>query len=111
MQTFTWLPRSEPQGRITQRVLTAKFGDGYTQRAADGIHNSTQSWPLLFVGSAEQIAPIKTFLDAHASWQSFLWTPPLGQPGAWRSQDGYQLTAKPGGNYELSVTFEEVHLP
>ena len=49
MQIFTWYPCTEPQGRIDHRTLSAKFGDGYAQIAADGIHSTTQSWPLCFV--------------------------------------------------------------
>ncbi len=111
MQIFTWYPCTEPQGRIDHRTLSAKFGDGYAQIAADGIHSTTQSWPLSFVDYGPQIAAIKAFLDAHGSWRPFLWTPPLGQASTWRSQGGYQLKALGGLRYELSVTLEEVPQP
>ncbi|MDR0259096.1 MAG: phage tail protein, partial [Comamonas sp.] len=91
-ETFTWCPRIEPQGTVSHRVLSAKFGDGYEQTAADGINTAMQSWPLSFVGRAAVIEPIKSFLDQHGSWQSFLWTPPLGAAGSYRTDNGYQLT-------------------
>ena len=32
----------------TPRVLTAKFGDGYEQRAVDGINNLAETYTLTF---------------------------------------------------------------
>jgi len=110
-EIFTWCPRVDPQGSVTHRVLSAKFGDGYEQAAADGINTAMQSWPLSFVGREAVILPIKAFLDRHGSWQSFLWTPPLGEEGSYRTDNGYQLTPRGAGAYELAVTFKQVAKP
>ena len=39
VEIFNWSPRINPQGRTKFRVLSAQFGDGYGQTAADGINN------------------------------------------------------------------------
>ncbi|MDR2326419.1 MAG: phage tail protein [Acidovorax sp.] len=110
-ETFTWCPRIDPQGSVSHRVLSAKFGDGYEQTAADGINTAMQSWPLSFVGRTEYIAPIQSFFDRHGSWMSFLWTPPLGIQGSYRTDNGYQLTPRGAGIYELAATFKQVAKP
>ncbi|WP_038226044.1 phage tail protein, partial [Xenorhabdus bovienii] len=50
LEEFTYTPRVNPTGDITQRVRTVRFGDGYSQRSGDGINSNHQSWPLTFVG-------------------------------------------------------------
>jgi phage-related protein len=108
--TFTWIPRIEPTGTATYRVLSAKFGDGYEQTAVDGINNKTQSWPLAFVGAAAKITPIRDFLDARAGAQSFYWTPPLGTQGLYKCKS-HALRSLGRGNYELTCTFEQSFQP
>lgn len=105
-ETFTWSPRVNPRGQVTLRTLEAKFGDGYTQTAADGINNKTQSWPLEFVGNEAYIAAIAAFLDRHGGYRAFLWTPPLGVEGRYRATE-YDPVALGGGMYSLSVTFQQ----
>ena len=48
VEIFNWSPRINPQGRTKFRVLSAQFGDGYGQTAADGINNKVATWPLHF---------------------------------------------------------------
>jgi len=111
LETFTWSARIGAQGDINHRVLTAKFGDGYEQAAADGINAEEQSWPLTFVGNLAKVGPIRDFLSRHGSWRRFAWTPPMGAAGVYRSDKGYKLTAIGGGVYELSATFVQVYQP
>lgn len=108
--TFTWSPRIEPTGTATYRVRKAQFGDGYEQRAADGINNKVQSWPLSFVGGGSYVTPIRDFLDTCAGWQSFYWTPPLGTQGLYRCSS-HAIRRLEGDNYELSATFEQSFQP
>ncbi|MFY1919125.1 phage tail protein [Achromobacter xylosoxidans] len=107
IEVFNWSPRINPQGRTKFRILTAQFGDGYSQRAADGINNKVASWPLQFSGSAAQIGPIVTFLDRHEGHRGFQWQPPLGEPGFYTATE-YDLTALGGEMYSLAVTFQQV---
>lgn len=108
--TFTWQPRVEPTGTAKYRVLTAQFGDGYQQTAADGINNKVQSWPLTFSGTASEITPIRDFLDACGGYQSFYWTPPLGTTGLYVCPS-HNIKPLGGGLYELTATFNQVFHP
>lgn len=108
--TFTWSPRVDPTGTAKLRVRRAQFGDGYEQRAADGINNKSQSWPLSFVGGSAYIQPIANFLDSQAGYQSFYWTPPLGSQGFYRCET-YSVRRLEGDNYELACTFEQSFQP
>lgn len=77
----TFLPPCPPMTGSTiepeVKVLTAGFGDGYTQRAPDGIHNIRDqyslSWEYLDAGQAHVI---EAFLRARRGAESFWWTPP-----------------------------------
>lgn len=108
--TFTWAPLVQPTGTATYRVLTAQFGDGYKQTAADGINNKVQSWPLTFSGTADEIAPIRNFLDAQQGYQAFLWTPPLGVQGYYKCA-AHTLQPVEGDVYTLTATFEQSFQP
>ncbi|MEN5163333.1 phage tail protein [Achromobacter sp. NPDC008082] len=109
-EVFTWSPRINPQGKVKFRTLTASFGDGYSQTAADGINNKVESWPLQFVGTGAHIGAIVAFLDRHAGHRGFEWTPPLGKPGYYMAPE-YEPVALGGDMYSLSVTFQQTFRP
>ena len=111
MQVFTWDPRIDLVGQTSFRVLTAQFGDGYAQRAGDGIHAKGQSWPLEFAGEAFEIRPIRAFLDAHEGFRAVLWTPPMGEQSSFVAPEGYTLKAHGADFFTLSVTFKEAARP
>lgn len=104
---FTWSPTvANFSGDTTLRTRSAQFGDGYQQKAADGINNRSTSYSLQFVGDETKIAAILAFLDAHAGATSFLWTPPL------RAQllftcDTYTEPTKDGDMYTITATFDQ----
>lgn len=110
-ETFTWKAAGPSvQGDVTLRVRTAQFGDGYKQSVADGINNKVQSWPMRFIGTATRIAQIRDFLDRHAGYKSFYWTPPLGVQGLYRAPK-YTPAVEAVGVYSITVTFEQAFAP
>lgn len=57
------------------RVLSSKFGDGYEQRAPDGINSNLQQWPLSFeVRSDAEADAIMAFFRTKGGYLSFTWT-------------------------------------
>ena len=51
--------------QATQRILTAKFGDGYEQRLKDGINTKEETFSISFKNRTRaEINTIKDFLDA-----------------------------------------------
>lgn len=59
------------------RVLTAKFGDGYEQRAVDGINNLAETYTLTFKTRPKaDIDDIVAFLDSKQNVTKFTLTLP-----------------------------------
>lgn len=64
------------QKSVEPRVLINNFGDGYRQRAADGINNVRQTWTVEFIGSTTNIDIYDAFFEARKGYDAFDWTPP-----------------------------------
>jgi phage-related protein len=109
-QVFEWDPLTEPTGDVDFAVVQAKFGDGYTQTAAEGINNRSESWPLTFRGTKEYIGAIRSFLDWHGGYKSFFYTPPGGDPGLYMAPK-YSPVVHAGERYDITVTFQQVFRP
>jgi len=74
---FSFIPTVEPIGRRRPRIRSVKFGDGYEQRALDGINAHLKSWDLSFQDrTTDEIDQIEAFLDYHLGITNFTWTPP-----------------------------------
>lgn len=106
---FTWRPTDETRGRITARVKRARFGDGYSQSAPDGINAIDQEWPLTFAGTEAEMQALVDFLQAHVG-RSFEWKPLLGQPALWQC-DTWQPKDEGGGWYTVTATFQQTFSP
>lgn len=106
---FNWSPAPDYTASLAERMLSAQFGDGYSQDVPDGINFALRSWPLVFSGPAERANEIEAFLNDHLGGATFLWIVP---------ETGKQIRvrAKPGSRSRrtitrtvasISVTFEE----
>ena len=112
MATFTISPSYAPILRRKVRVLAAKFGDGYEQRGADGLHPDLRIWELTFqhliLADADAVEAFFSTNDAAVT--PFDWTPPRGAAGkflcrSWsRRRDGVEVDT-------ITATFEEVADP
>lgn len=59
------------------RVLKASFGDGYSQRSADGINNIVDKYSLTWENiDREEAETIMAFLRARAGVETFTYTVP-----------------------------------
>lgn len=111
MTTFAWCPSYTPKLTRKPRVLQAQFGDGYSQRVADGINTNPASWSLTFSGREQgEATDILAFLDAHAGVDYFDWTDPNGKTGQYICQDYGETRTNPL-SYEVTATFTEVFDP
>lgn len=106
-EVFTFIPSTRTTGQVTFRTRVAQFGDGYAQRVGDGINTKKTSWPLEFIGTKEEIALIKAFLDDKAGNIPFLWTAPFESQREFVTPEGYSITPLGGCTYSLSTTFVE----
>ena len=106
VDTFTWRPDKAAPGTFTQRARSAQFGNGYTQRAGDGINNETQSWDLTFTGKKARIAQILAFLRAQKGYKAFIWSTPF-DGNLYFTCSSYKPTDQGGGAWVLTATFEQ----
>ena len=84
MATFTWNPDTGAAESREPRIRSARFGDGYEQRAASGINADLATWNLSFSGRSDsEASAILAFLVARGGHESFDWTPPGGSATKW----------------------------
>lgn len=66
MAEWFWVESPGARLRAEPRVAKTPFGDGYTQRAADGINTLLQQWDLVFRNvSPEEGDAMCDFLQEH----------------------------------------------
>ncbi|MBX3589087.1 MAG: phage tail protein [Ramlibacter sp.] len=112
MAVFDWAESSNLSLEEEPRVNATQFGDGYEQRAADGINALVQRWDLNFEEVDNAIADeIIAFLRARAGVEAFDWTPKWGTvaikvrcPKWSRSPDGEGLS-------RIAARFQQVFEP
>jgi len=79
MATFTYAPDWGASLKMAPRVRRVAFGDGYEQRAGDGINNNLQTWDLTFSKRTDtEIEEILAFLTVAGGVALFDWEPPAG---------------------------------
>lgn len=108
MATFTYAPDQDVNLTKSPKVRAARFGDGYQQRAIEGINTQPRSWSLSFTRNAADIAAIEAFLVARGGVEAFDWTPYTGVAGRWVCSE-WRLTELSPDSQSLSATFEEVY--
>jgi len=78
-ETFTYCASIGARQQVRPRARTAIFGDGYSQRVADGINTKQEVWSLAFNGLTDvEAAAIEDFLEARNAVEAFTWTTPAG---------------------------------
>jgi phage-related protein len=108
MATFTAAPDFGATVSEKPRLVEARFGDGYTQRAGDGINVIAQSWSLRFSGrTATEYAAILSFLRAQSGYTAFDWTAPDGTVGIWVCRE-WTYTPDTAAANTVTATFERV---
>ncbi len=79
MSDFAWTPHYGTRKEVEPRTLTAKLGDGYEQRAADGLNHMPEIWTVVFTSVTHaKAAAIISFLEGKAGVAAFTFTPPEG---------------------------------
>ena len=75
MATFTYTPDNGVSYEAKPNVRQIKFGDGYEQRAANGLNTMPKKWTLKFsMRNDTEADAITSFLEAQAGVTSFTWT-------------------------------------
>ena len=107
MSRFTWIPDYSAAVDESPRIQKSTLGDGYTQRAIDGINADMKVWTLKFFRTYTEIIAIRAFLKAHGGVTNFDWLDP-------DDEDLKYVCAKYGRTFDafgggtLTATFEQV---
>jgi phage-related protein len=111
MATFS--PPKAPSYDATKttrtRILRAQFGDGYSQRAGDGLHGVpvefSLTWPGLTTAEADTV---ETFFEARGGYESFDYTLPRESSARKFICREWTRSAVAPGHDAIRTKFEEV---
>lgn len=82
MTTFSYVADAQPQAVRTPMTKSAKFGDGYEQRAESGINSLPEVWDVSFTNRDKTEADaIDAFFAARKGVTYFEWTTPTAVTG------------------------------
>ena len=77
LPSFAQNPTLGSSVEVEPKVLLAQFGDGYNQRAADGInnilHKATLTWEVL---TRSEAGALMNFFRERAGWKPISWQMP-----------------------------------
>ena len=93
------------------RVIKNAFGDGYSQRMADGINTNLQVWNLGWTKLEADIDTIEAFLDSHNGYIAFYWPPEresVARKFICPEWSRTFILGKDGGIDTITAKFEEV---
>lgn len=92
-------------------MRNAGFGDGYVQRAADGLNTKLVSWDLVWSALATANADtIEAFFDGLLGYQAFLYTV-SGDSQRKYTASGFTRVQAQGRADSISVTITQVFDP
>ena len=102
---------SQSSGRTRDyRTIRIRYGNGYEQRAADGINATEDRWVLLWENmSLTDYNTVQNALNTSAGVDYFNWTPFGDTTSKKFVIDGQvQVSPQSGGLYSLSVPMRQV---
>lgn len=91
------------------RVKVAQFGDGYEQRAPDGINALARNWTLTFEPMTKaQRNILRDFCRARKGSEPFYWDTPDDDETVVVKATKWSIRRMSGDNWSVVVTFKEV---
>lgn len=108
MSDFNYQPLLGANQSTKPRVLSARFGDGYEQRIADGINTQPKTWNLIFTDSSAVIDAIDAFLTGKGGVTKFTWTPQGGSEISVVCREWSKSIETPDTS-SLQCSFEQVY--
>lgn len=108
MPTFpSILPDKGCSKEQAPRVLTARFGDGYSQDIPDGINHILEKWSLSFtLRTKAVIDTIDDFLFAQGGTTAFTWVTPEGKTKKFKCKT-WSVSRVHDQDNSLTCKFEE----
>lgn len=111
MTTFSYTPSYPAQAVREPATRNAKFGDGYEQRAEDGLNSLPEKWDLQFINrDTTEGDAIDAFLKTHKGVSYFQWTTPQAVTGNFICRS-WTYSLDKGNNVTITARFEQVFDP
>jgi phage-related protein len=115
MPADDFVPANSPSissGKTSKlRMLKAKFGDGYSQRAGDGLNTVQRMYNIVIEAlTGSEADDIEEFFEDYTDGSSFLYTFPGEATQRKFTCEEWERKPSPGGvMFTISAKFEEVH--
>jgi phage-related protein len=94
------------------RIRKTSFGDGYEQRAADGLNPNPDKWSLSWDELTDaEITILLDFFDGLESVATFTWQPPYASAPKVFVCDKWNPTPVSDNNHRLSASIYQVFEP
>lgn len=108
MTLFTYTPSYGATNDVQPKLRKAQFGDGYSQRQADGINNAKEVWTVSFADRAStEIDAIETFLKG-LNGAYFTWIPPRQSVAKKFICEKWSRSINKGNIDSINAVFEQV---
>lgn len=108
MSTFTWAPDAGASMERSPRIRSVQFGDGYEQRAPDGLNADLRKYSLTWSGrSLSEATAIETFLGNQGGTQKFDFTFP-GDTTRHFVCKSWKVVFGANGNHTVTAEFQQV---
>lgn len=96
--------------RINYNVMAIQYGDGYAQRAPNGLNAQFDVWTITWIWlNATDAGTVRAALNAVGGHDYLTWTPP-GEASAKRFivEPESRFESYHGGNIKIGVTLRQV---
>lgn len=107
-RVFKWSTLTESSTQRKPRSRKVSFGDGYEQRAVDGLNSNLSSFSVRFRERANVIDEIEQFLIDHAGVKSFYYAQKKSQNPVLCVCEEWSRLDIDFQSSEISATFREV---
>ncbi len=109
---FTWPVEVGSSSSNEFSVLSAVFGDGYTQEAANGLNSEKNTYQVTFKDQTKELVDqVEAFIRTRRGVTKFLWTPPFGAQGLWVCKTWSRTPTGHSGYSTLNATFLRRYAP
>lgn len=103
------ISQSSQAGR-EYRVTKTKFGNGYEQRAKDGINNIVDSWSLSWEAlNQTDMNSLSSFFDSLGGTSYFTWQAPTDSTVKKWVVSKFSIQVLGGSHYTVNVSIDQVY--
>lgn len=115
MAVYIWVESPGTTRQMKPRVAATKFGDGYEERAPDGLNPVKATWNVQHRGIDNDVADeIETFLLARfsAGLEAFDWTPLWATTALrFKCEEWSRVQDEDAHTCTITATFQQVFEP